>query len=341
MNKTSAGIIGPYRFRNFGDDLIGLIIAHHLKSIGYKRVLMHGILPKNALLAKAEVENPLKIALNTDLTVFGGGHVLGDGSFSPNNYYQKLLAKYIFIRKVLFKKSVICGVGAGPLQLSSSYFYARIASSLSTRIGVRDKDSFEFVINALKQSPQKISEGSDLALLWPSIWPNLLNNRPRPRIGVQLDPSLSSDIPIEIVEILKNFLKNKEILYLSNGIYKTKAEGIINIKSQHTGYSDMEQFMNELSSCSLIITTHLHIAIAAYAARIPTITIAINEKTLRFYQQINHPYRCFLIKNLSNSDAKEIKHRLEHSVWNSSDDAQLRKLNESARKMLQNTLNIE
>jgi polysaccharide pyruvyl transferase WcaK-like protein len=289
-----AGIIGPYRFHNFGDDLIGLIMAARLRRHGFGQVWMHGLRPEEAKAQNVVLATPRQITRQADLVVLGGGGILGDAGSHPTTYYQKLFAKTAAWRALTGRRTQINGVGAGPLVQFKGRLLSRAACALVERVGIRDQASYDFVTSELCCKPAKVRQGADIALLWPREFP--VETAPvRTRIGVQFD--LGRNTGLRQREPLLEFVRRhrEEVVMVSNGDYPTAVSKEFPFELPHLKYARLAPFLAGLNELRVLITSHLHLAIAAYAAGIPTVTCAVNEKTRRFYQQIGHPERCLPI----------------------------------------------
>lgn len=337
--RRTAGIVGPYRYHNFGDDLIGIILAHFLFRAGFHQVAVHGMLECNAALVGAQVKKIREIVISEDLVVLGGGHILGDGSYEPGSFYQKLIAVSSVVRTILRRRTVIAGVGAGPLALRSSRLYASLACKLVSRIGVRDRESFDFVQQELlRHAGGKLVEGADVALLWPEVLMPPAREAMRGKVGIQLDPRIL-DWPPWISDLIRDFASSQSsLVYLSNLETPTQAEELLGLPGEHVRYERLEEFMGELRGCSLLLTSHLHLAIAAYAIGIPTVTLAINHKTPRFYEQIGHPERCVLLSEATPEKVRSLIEQAETASWSEFDQLRLCHLRQSAQRMLQQVL---
>ena len=96
MNSTHkhALIVGPYRAHNFGDDLVGAIIARHLQSRGYA-VSIPRLGPENSAWLGSEYSETYDGQFEkADVIVVGGGGILSDTSGAkPGASYLDLVAR--------------------------------------------------------------------------------------------------------------------------------------------------------------------------------------------------------------------------------------------------------
>jgi polysaccharide pyruvyl transferase WcaK-like protein len=92
--SRKAVIVGPYRVHNFGDDLVGAIIAKHMQSVGYE-VTIPLMEKHNAdWLGTEYAEGYDKPIANADTIVVGGGGIMSDTSGSkPGASYLDIVAR--------------------------------------------------------------------------------------------------------------------------------------------------------------------------------------------------------------------------------------------------------
>lgn len=90
-----AVIVGPYRIHNFGDDLVGAIIAKHLQRRGYS-VTIPLLEKQNAdWLGTHYAERYGKLIEEADTIVVGGGGILSDTSGPrPGMSYLETVARH-------------------------------------------------------------------------------------------------------------------------------------------------------------------------------------------------------------------------------------------------------
>lgn len=162
--KKNAVIIGPYRYHNFGDDLIGSVIAKHLQSQRYN-VCIPLLGNENAIWLGLEHTNNSETAIQkSDVIILGGGGLLGDAGITPDDYYRELALKAALESSLTGKKVITTGIGAGPLAMEKSKDLTLRIVSLSEKVGVRDTESKVF-LESLGIDNNKVVEGADIALL--------------------------------------------------------------------------------------------------------------------------------------------------------------------------------
>jgi hypothetical protein len=205
---------------------------------------------------------------------------------------------------------------------------------------VRDPESLRFVTRSLKCADSKVNEGADLALLWPK-WLPARVHPPEDRFafGVQIGlPKSMQKLPIHVPHDVLRCLSDN-LLYLSNGRRSTGARGVLQLPGPDANYTLMTDFLRELTRCRVVVTTHLHLAIAAYAARIPCYTLAINPKTRRFYDQIGHPERCIDLPESGPEISRALANLLRQAhydcEWSDFDETRLAHLKYKAGQVLE------
>lgn len=336
MNKIA--IIGPYRYHNFGDDLIGAVIAYHLKRIGFSPVIP-GLSKENCDWLGIEYsDSTISALLKSQNILIGGGGILGDSGIRPDNCYLKK-AFCASIYGILSKKKVIIsGVGAGPLAKLSSRLLTKAICQMTSKIGVRDNESYLF-LKTLGIPDNKIIEGADLALVWRDIFDPVAGSKSK-NIGVQLDidpymDKINKSNGIEVREILRRFISaENNVILITNGKWPSRLDDENNIKMPQLNYEYLPDFLGKLSSVRAILTSHLHLAIAAYASRIPCFSIYVREKTERFYRQIGHPERAVSLLGADRNKVQTILNELKTAVWTDYDEKTLDSLKKSANKLL-------
>lgn len=333
-----ATIIGPYRYHNFGDDLIGAIIAKYLQSLNYQTTIP--ILSKeNSEFLGLEIQSSRKRAIkDSDLIVIGGGGILGDSGIKPDDHYRVLGLKAAVFSHFLGKRVVTTGVGAGPLKRYKSKILARLIALLSENVGVRDFESSQFLIETgVKRS--KVVQGADIAFLCGDYFS--FNETTSNKIGVQFDIENFGDIKVNkdlnniSKEIVKYAISNKsDTILVSNGSYKSQLYQKTNHSCDTLCYLSLQSFLESLSKLKAIFTSHLHLAITAYSLKIPCFSLYVREKTKRFYNQIGRPERAVDIKNAKVGDFERLIYKAENAVWTNDDEERLKLLKKEANKLL-------
>lgn len=336
MNKIA--IIGPYRYHNFGDDLIGAVIASNLKRMGMNPVVP-GLSKENCSWLGIEYSNSTIFALlKSQSILIGGGGILGDSGIRPDNYYLKKAIFASIYGALSRKKVLISGVGAAPLTMLSSRLLTKAICQIASKIGVRDNESHLF-LKTLGIPDNKIIEGADLALVWRDHF-DLVYDHKSENIGIQLniDPYADEENKSNCIEVhntLRKFISaENNVVLMTNGKWPSRLDDGNSIKTPQLNYEYLPDFLGKLSSVRAILTSHLHLAIAAYASRIPCFSIYVKEKTERFYRQIGHPERAVSLKDADRNKIQRILNELKTAVWTDRDEKTLDSLKKSANKLL-------
>lgn len=243
--------------------------------------------------------------------------------------------KSAILAKVLLKKVIITGIGAGPLSTKKSKKLTKLICRLSKVIGVRDIES-EIFLKSLNINESKIIRGADIALLWPAYLK--IEDRVRKNIGIQFDPQNYSEytenpVAHNIKERISQLAKSNNTTLLINGNYDSFLHNE-NKSATQLKYKSMKEFLAGLSGLKVIVTTHLHIAIAAYALRIPCFSIYVREKTKRFYNQIGHPERAIDMKTATIADINKLCESITNVSWTIFDEKKLTQLKKEAKSIL-------
>jgi len=337
-NNKSVTIIGPYRYHNFGDDLVGAIMVRYLKMNGFS-VFVPGLSKKNCAWLKIKHASSITYTLKkSSRIIIGGGGILGDSGIKPDDFYRIESLKAVLYGWLTSRKVIITGIGAGPLQKLFSRILTRLIVSLAYKVGIRDHESKLF-LEKLGINGDKLIQGSDIALLWQHVLK--YKAKPSTKLGIQFDinaylEQLKKFGPNEIADILKEYTgKNqKNILLITNNSYPSELFQQNLPYVEELRYTFLPNFLNKLSSVRAIFTSHLHLAVAAYAARIPCFSIYVRDKTKRFYEQINHPERAIHLKSASKENVADFLQQLEDVKWTTDDEKNLIKLKKSALRLV-------
>lgn len=333
------GIIGPYIVHNFGDDLIGCVIATHVKNQLASDVIVPGLSSGNtSFLGATYSQSVLKTVMSADKIVIGGGGILGDSGAGPETRYLKRCLKAAILAKSLGKSVCITGVGAGPLSLKRSRYLCKWLCSLADVIGVRDEQSSRFLVDTIQVPDNKVVTGADLALLWPEMLHiDVIANK---KIGIQYDVEgfvSSGDLQCsDIRSMLERYCTDNQsnVLHVSNGDYDTELYRGMDCAYNLLRYNSMRKYLMNLAGLRCILTTHLHLSIAAFAARVPCFSIYVRPKTKRFYEQIGRPERAIDIKDLNKERFQLLLHELSVATWTEKDEVARVSLCDQSRKLL-------
>ncbi|MGV9194691.1 polysaccharide pyruvyl transferase family protein [Microbacterium sp. MC2] len=334
-----AVVVGPYRVHNFGDDLVGAIIAKHLQRAGYA-VTVPKLGRENAeWLGIDYAEDYGDLIRAADTVVVGGGGILSDTSGSkPGASYLDIVARAAIRGELKGKRVMVTSVGAGPWILERSKMLAFGVSLLAEKIGVREQESLEHLASIGVRGP-KVVLGADCALL-SSDYLEFAPRRGRP-IGFQFDVGSFEDLktnPLlpEISEAAATYVRNnaERITLISNG----RGRPQLAASAPGTGilrYSRLDEYLSRLSGHRSVFTSHLHLAITSYSQRIPTFSLYVREKTRRFYEQIGHPERAIDLSTATVDDFQQLVSAAETAVWTNDDEDTLQRLKRDARRLLE------
>ncbi len=339
MTETRhALIVGPYRAKNFGDDLVGAIFAKHLQWLGCSVSIPRLSEANSEWLGTGHAENCDGQFELADLVVVGGGGIMSDTSGAkPGASYLQIVADAAASGKLDGTPIVVSSVGAGPWLRERSRNLARTVSERATAVGVREQESYDH-LRGLGVAEDKLVLGADVALLTPDYLD--FSVKPNGKLGLQFDVSAFEDIQANpelpaIVETLGKYAhkRRKDVILIRNGRAKSEiaasAPG-----AELLSYTTLEEFLPRLAGMRALFTSHLHLAITSYAQRIPTYSLYVREKTRRFYEQIGRPERALDLKTATVDDLKRFLAAAEKATWTDTDEATLRRLKGEAQKLV-------
>jgi len=331
-------IVGPYRAKNFGDDLVGAIFAKHLQRLGYDVCIPRLSEANSAWLGTRYAEGYEGQFEAADLVVVGGGGIMSDTSGAkPGASYLQIVADAEAAGALKDTPVVVSSVGAGPWLRQRSRNLARAVSARAVAVGVREQESYDH-LRGLGVTEDKLVLGADVALLTPDYLD--FPSSPHGKLGLQFDVSAFEDVQSNpelpaIVETLGKYAqkRRKDVVLIRNGRAKSEiapaAPG-----AELLSYTTLQDFLPRVAGMRALFTSHLHLAITSYAQRIPTYSLYVREKTRRFYEQIGRPERALDLKTATVADLKRFLAAAEKAKWTHADEVTLQRLKTEAQRLV-------
>lgn len=331
-------IVGPYRAKNFGDDLVGAIFAKHLQSLGYDVCIPRLSEANSAWLGTHYSEGYDGQFEAADLVVVGGGGIMSDTSGAkPGASYLQIVADAEASGRLSGTPVVVSSVGAGPWLRQRSRDLARTVSERSVAVGVREQESYDH-LRGLGVAEDKLVIGADVALLTPD-YLDFPTSESR-KLGLQFDVSAFEDVKSNpelpaILETLGKYAqrRRKDVVLIRNGRARSEIAAAAP-GAELLSYTTLETFLPKLAGLRALFTSHLHLAITSYAQRVPTYSLYVREKTRRFYEQIGRPERALDLKTATVTDLKRFLAAAEKAKWTDADEATLQRLKADAQKLV-------
>ncbi len=332
-------IVGPYRAKNFGDDLVGAILAKHLQQQGYDVCIPRLSEANSAWLGTRYSEDYAGLFETADLVVVGGGGIMSDtAGVKPGASYLQIVADAEATGALKNTPVVVTSVGAGPWLRERSRNLARTVSERATVLGVREQESYNH-LRDLGVAEDKLVLGADVALLTPE-YLDFSTSRSR-KLGLQFDVSAFEDVQDNpelpaIVNTLGRYARKRrrDVILIRNGRAKSEIASAAP-GAELLSYTTLQDFLPRLAGMRALFTSHLHLAITSYSQRIPTYSLYVREKTRRFYEQIGHPERALDLKTASVDDLKRFLASAAKAAWTDADEARLRKLKGEAQSLVE------
>lgn len=334
----NALIVGPYRAKNFGDDLVGAILTRHLQSLGYEVSIPRLGEDNCSWLGTSYAADYSGAFERADTIVVGGGGIMSDTSGSkPGASYLEIVDKADRAGLLEGKPVFITSVGAGPWLRARSEELARSVSQRASKVGVREIESLNH-LKGLGVPANKLVLGADLALLTPE----LLDYQPAPsgKLGLQFDVNAFDDVQAnpyftDVVKAVGKYANDHaaDVKLLRNG--KAVSEIATSARdAELLSYTTLGAFLPQLAGLRALFTSHLHLAITSYAQRVPTYSLYVREKTRRFYEQIGHPERAIDLRVATVEDVYRFLNEASEARWTDEDERTLIRLKQEARTLL-------
>jgi len=337
-NRKQALVVGPYRAQNFGDDLVGGILAKHLQGLGYDVSVPRLSEANSTWLGTRYSEGYDGLFETADVVVVGGGGIMSDTSGAkPGASYLDIVASAGMAGHLSGKPVYITGVGAGPWILERSKTLAFAVSLIAEKIGVREQESYDH-LRGLGVTDRKLLLGADVALLTPDFldFPQAASGK----LGLQFDVSAFTDVHDNpqvsaIVSAVGKYAHThaSDVVLIRNGRARSELARAAP-SAERLSYTTLEEFLPRLAGLRAIFTSHLHLAITSYAQRIPSFSLYVREKTRRFYEQIGHPERAIDLRHATLQDFERFIAAAEVATWTDEDEMTLQRLKGESRRLI-------
>lgn len=305
---------GFYGFKNAGDDAFVEVASwgsrkywHCENNVFLGRNLPETSYPINSSQILKNVKGFDRISMashlmGSDYMVSAGGSTFGELPIHCN----KAVAKYFKSINKSLKLGAI-GVSVGPFKSSKEEQAVKAYLNSLEFLALRDKRSFDYASSL--DLPYKPIKAFDLAALLPDIFGNTVQTTPTSKktIGISIckyESYTNGDLEREkkridyfkdLVEILE---KNTEVnfkVFIFNGHpemgdWKVSKELMSNIDPSRVVVipylSNVEKTWQEISSCSMVISTRMHASIFACYAKVPFMLLEYHKKCSDFLDDV-------------------------------------------------------
>lgn len=284
---------GSYNFGNYGDELMALMVALHLRKLGAQPVV-YGLPTHVANTEKLETTQDIDYALNgASFCVFGGGSLFSTGKANRGEYAEKKKDEYRAFASALDRHNcplyLISVGGDGPFDRGADIEpFRRVivnkASSLTATVRNRCD-----AIRLHAKYGMNATYCPDILLSLDRFWslPRIVLGTEPLRVGLALEGTWRR-VPVwasrfggtRAVELVNLQTVRRSRL----AIPKTSVDVIPTIE-----YHDPITMLHEIASLDLIVTHKLHIGLTAMAMGIPYICVGRTLKCKAFLYEVNSP----------------------------------------------------
>ena len=316
-------LIGYYGRWNFGDDIMILSLCEYLSKAGkIPMPVVAGEYLTSRLVevgAKPIKQSPFKILkafLSANEIAMAGGTIFHDsyGGIGRVFYSLKLwvFAFFLLAARLLGKRSLLIGVGIGPLNTPIARGAARLAIWACNASFVRDSESMTCALSLAPRAKDKIICGSDLAFLACSRIDELRKYiKSDQRIGVSvvdmrqfLSAENGKTFWNNLVDSLSDQLERNPDLKVTLFAYWTAPNRPNDTKLLHNIYErfsnsakpridihaydgDLELMLELTAQCDLMICTRFHSAIISIIMEKPILLVNYNAKVKNLADDID------------------------------------------------------
>jgi len=308
---------GAYNGANFGDFLLSQLFLGWLAEAGVRNVWVSRASPK----FDAYVDVPEGLVVNRGITehiVFGGGGYMGAPASQSVKWKLGWSIQHTrcFFKAAFFARSVAAfGVGVGPFIGWPQTTIVKRAISRCKAFYPRDKESVGYG----EQINPRAQEAVDAAFILASgVSSRSVEGRRKPLVGLHLssgDRNSEELIPVfEGLVRLRESVGDFDVVGLvdqdnTNGArhqedtarHVSSLFGSIS-QTNLSVFNNVNEFVEEIKKCDLVVTTKLHVGIVARCFGIPVASFPTHIKTERLYRQLGESHCC---RNLSSCSAED------------------------------------
>lgn len=297
---------GCYDNQNFGDVLMADMLSQYLREQCSAEVFCPGMKPEVATALNCTTTTAIAGPTFCKAGVFGGGGYLHGSTIRHAKRLMRYAASTTALR-LMRKPYVISGVGVGPNVSGLSKHFIRSICAGARRISVREQQSYD-ILSKIGVDQGKMEVAADMVMSLkkediPStafveaekVLANINNGSANQR-KLCIHLSAKADRDDHLIKILTNIQKG---LKKSNDIqiYWLQDHGNFTARYQNLADEHLKNclvlpplthwpLLAVLSEMNCVLTTKLHISIAAWAMHIPVLGYSNHQKTSRFFAQI-------------------------------------------------------
>lgn len=318
---------GSYYEHNFGDELLLALYARWIRETG-AGIAVNAPLASEEMMRAIGADSRGMSGLRRVMgLVYGGGGYFGEQPVRPIRWGFRNLLRYAppaVAMELRARPYAIIGVGAGPL---SNRLTRRAIVRLCSRadvVAVRDEESCEYLrgfgvrredVVVTADAALTIGALGDRCSLAAGSDPPLGYRRRERNIGIHLllPREMSHFSELLVGGLIRFATKHPETAFVF--FADSRREGVtsedqrpsglvmtliqqLGARSSFVPYKEPLTLLNLLASLDMVITTKLHVGIAAVALGIPVVSLPYHYKVARFYRQVNASDHCVPLAEL-------------------------------------------
>ncbi|MCV9388487.1 polysaccharide pyruvyl transferase family protein [Reichenbachiella ulvae] len=287
-------IYGSYKYGNYGDELMAIVIANYIKSKGFKPIV-YGL--DYELAKELQIESTFSVTdliSRASVCLIGGGAFLSFGENSNLNPIEiEHEEEIIQLKNECLSKGcdVYCiSIGGDGHKLyegkmrygRQDFFSSEVFKGGSIRLE-NDLKIFKNTIKSVEFVPDILWTTSKVAS-----FNSELSNREsgKVRIGINLHTNKKS--LINVLKFVSKFLGNIDLYFVKlHRSDEFKGEYLSKNESRNIKYDNPWLFLNSIRSLDLIVSHKLHLGITGLTFNVPFVSIGAKPKTISQLEMVN------------------------------------------------------
>ena len=304
--QTEIALYGFYRYGNFGDDLAGTIFGRYLREHGVK-VRIYGLCREYADAFGFTVAETVEELLDgVDGVVLGGGSMLVSRR-RPSWLNFGMLAHLPEVMEAGEKLVILMRSRKIPFFCLSVGGDGRFEKPLYPPYKRKFLESAEFISVRNRSDLAVLENHGRTGVYYPDIiwqtasfFPSAPKRKDRITVGVNLYPSNVMGLNLLYIPALWRIIRLRpdvDFVFMETANARQNRFGAIALPSgrnvQRYMFHDLKEDLEMISSLHLVVSSRLHLGVAAMSYGVPFLSVSGEGKTKTFFREAGRPEMCF------------------------------------------------
>lgn len=365
VKEKSVLLLGSYGQSNLGDDVLMWNYLELLKQHGFSTIYANAnttdFIPEPVKKSfpglkiintyETSLFDYIRLIRQVDCVVYGGGTLYKELYASTGRGKYSVIIRMMgfnLLARLLGTPLYHLNIGIGSLKTAMGRWITKCAIVASTHTIFRDQKSYDYAVNTLHISKEKLTKSTDglfLNHIWEKPW-----NKAKLRIDASkytnvVGVNVLSDIPdwidrAKYIQTMQTFVG--ELLSAGNYVLLIPFQHEFNPRNDKLFMEEIfakelekdgcellpnvaiDQISSVLEQCDVFVGMRFHALLLSVVNRVPFVAVAYDTKCWRFVQEVDYPYALQLEKleiklllqqfELVVSSTSKIKNKLDRTA---------------------------